>query len=204
MISDQKDNLFQLIKSLTKSEKRQFKLYVGRMGSNNDSKFLNLFNLLDTETKSDSKGIISIACSVAKQLVKCALGFLHPLVRADASRPVALREVEVLTEVRPVFFRHRFGAPLAALVRHTAVVENAIEAGAQILVAVGADITAAGLAVDCPFRTAVVAMPVHRRYPPSAWPSAGLGFALASLAWLRAWRICSAVFAPVRPCFSRR
>ena len=39
MINDQKDNLFQLIKSLSKSEKRQFKLYVGRMGSN-DSKFL--------------------------------------------------------------------------------------------------------------------------------------------------------------------
>ncbi|WP_412559514.1 hypothetical protein [Winogradskyella sp. MIT101101] len=44
---DQKDNLFSLVKSLTKSEKRQFKLYVGRLGVNADSKFLNLFNLLD-------------------------------------------------------------------------------------------------------------------------------------------------------------
>ena len=43
----QKDNLFSLVKSLTKSEKRQFKLYVGRLGVNSDSKFLNLFNLLD-------------------------------------------------------------------------------------------------------------------------------------------------------------
>ena len=43
----QKDNLFSLVKSLTKSEKRQFKLYVGRLGVNADSKFLNLFNLLD-------------------------------------------------------------------------------------------------------------------------------------------------------------
>ena len=47
MINEQKDNLFQLIKSLTKSEKRQFKLYVGRMGSNNNAKFLSLFNFLD-------------------------------------------------------------------------------------------------------------------------------------------------------------
>ncbi len=47
MTKDQKDNLFLLIKSLTKSEKRQFKLYVGRLGVNADSKFLNLFNLLD-------------------------------------------------------------------------------------------------------------------------------------------------------------
>jgi hypothetical protein len=44
---DQKDNLFLLVKSLTKSEKRQFKLYVGRLDVNSDSKFLNLFNLLD-------------------------------------------------------------------------------------------------------------------------------------------------------------
>ena len=47
MINEQKDNLFQLIKYLTKSEKRQFKLYVGRMGSNNNAKFLSLFNFLD-------------------------------------------------------------------------------------------------------------------------------------------------------------
>ena len=43
----QKDNLFQLVKSLSKSEKRQFKLYVGRLGVNTDSKFLNLFNFLE-------------------------------------------------------------------------------------------------------------------------------------------------------------
>lgn len=47
MTKSQKDNLFQLIKSLSKSEKRQFKLYVGRLGVNADSKFLNLFNFLD-------------------------------------------------------------------------------------------------------------------------------------------------------------
>ena len=38
MTNEPKDNLFVLIKSLTKSEKRQFKLYVGRMESNEDSK----------------------------------------------------------------------------------------------------------------------------------------------------------------------
>ena len=64
MINEQKDNLFQLIKSLTKSEKRQFKLYVGRMGSNNDAKFLSLFNLLDkldkySETAILKKGIVT-------------------------------------------------------------------------------------------------------------------------------------------------
>ncbi|WP_340063010.1 hypothetical protein [Ascidiimonas aurantiaca] len=47
MTNSQKDPLFILIKSLSKSEKRQFKLYVGRLGMNTDSKFLALFNLLD-------------------------------------------------------------------------------------------------------------------------------------------------------------
>jgi len=58
MTSDQKENLFVLIKSLSKSEKRQFKLYVGRMGSNLDSKFLSLFNLLDKLNVYDEKIIL--------------------------------------------------------------------------------------------------------------------------------------------------
>lgn len=43
----QKDNLFDLIKSLSKSEKRQFKLYVGRVGMNEGAKFMILFNALE-------------------------------------------------------------------------------------------------------------------------------------------------------------
>ena len=51
----QKDNLFLLVKSLTKSEKRQFKLYVGRLDVNSNSKFLNLFNLLEkTQTYNEA------------------------------------------------------------------------------------------------------------------------------------------------------
>jgi len=58
MTSQQKDNLFVLVKSLSKSEKRQFKLYVGRLGGNTDSKFLALFNLLDKLNKYDEKSIL--------------------------------------------------------------------------------------------------------------------------------------------------
>lgn len=47
MTNTQKDTLFILVKSLSKSEKRQFKLYVGRLGVNTDAKFLALFNLMD-------------------------------------------------------------------------------------------------------------------------------------------------------------
>ncbi|MFH4964508.1 hypothetical protein V8G69_05835 [Gaetbulibacter sp. M235] len=63
MTKEQKDNLFVLIKSLSKSEKRQFKLYVGRLGVNEDSKFLTLFNILEKlpfydETAILKKGIV--------------------------------------------------------------------------------------------------------------------------------------------------
>lgn len=47
MAIEQKDALFMLIKSLSKSEKRQFKLYAGRLGGNVNANFMALFNLLD-------------------------------------------------------------------------------------------------------------------------------------------------------------
>ena len=63
-----KDNLFVLIKSLTKSEKRQFKLYVGRMGSNEDSKFLSLFNVLDKMLRYQEKIILEKGIVTKQQL----------------------------------------------------------------------------------------------------------------------------------------
>ena len=68
MTSEQKDNLFVLVKSLTKSEKRHFRLYVGRMGSNEDSKFLNLFQLLDKMNRYDEKVILKKGIVTKQQL----------------------------------------------------------------------------------------------------------------------------------------
>ena len=68
MTSEQKDNLFVLGKSLTKSEKRQFRLYVGRMGSNEDSKFLNLFQSLDKMNRYDEKVILKKGIVTKQQL----------------------------------------------------------------------------------------------------------------------------------------
>ncbi|MEO2052842.1 MAG: hypothetical protein ABGX00_13875, partial [Allomuricauda sp.] len=58
MTNAHKDALFVLIKSLSKSEKRQFKLYVGRLGVNTDAKFLALFNLLDKMRTYDERQIL--------------------------------------------------------------------------------------------------------------------------------------------------
>ena len=58
MTNAHRDALFVLVKSLSKSEKRQFKLYVGRLGVNTDAKFLALFNLMDKIKKYNEKTIL--------------------------------------------------------------------------------------------------------------------------------------------------
>ncbi len=68
MTKEQKDNLFQLVKSLTKSEKRQFKLFVGRLDVNADSKFFNLFNFLDKASTYDEPAIIKTGIVKKQQL----------------------------------------------------------------------------------------------------------------------------------------
>ena len=60
----QKDFLFVLIKSLSTSEKRQFKLYVNRLGINVDAKFLLLFNELDKMNEYQEEIIIQKKISI--------------------------------------------------------------------------------------------------------------------------------------------
>ncbi|MGB1449713.1 MAG: hypothetical protein ACPG8F_07730 [Flavobacteriaceae bacterium] len=58
MTTDHKENLFVLVKSLSKSEKRQFKLYAGRVEANQNAKFLHLFNLLDKAKEYNEREIL--------------------------------------------------------------------------------------------------------------------------------------------------
>lgn len=67
-LNDHNDSLFILIKSLSKSEKRQFKLYVGRLGGNSDAKFLQLFEFLDKEKKYDEALILKSGIVTKTQL----------------------------------------------------------------------------------------------------------------------------------------
>lgn len=63
-----KDALFNLIKSLTKSEKRQFKLYANRLDGNAEAKFLMLFNLLDKMKFYDEAQLLSVDFIKRQQL----------------------------------------------------------------------------------------------------------------------------------------
>ncbi|MEY8760104.1 hypothetical protein [Chryseobacterium tongliaoense] len=64
----QKDFLFILIKSLTTSEKRQFKLFVNRLGINVDAKFLLLFSEMDKMKEYEESIILEKKISTKQQL----------------------------------------------------------------------------------------------------------------------------------------
>ena len=61
------DALFQLIHSLQKSEKRNFKLYVQRNSSNNDLKVVQLFDAIDKMSTYDESALITKTASIKKQ-----------------------------------------------------------------------------------------------------------------------------------------
>ena len=60
------DAVFQLIHSLLKSEKRNFKLYVQRNTSNNDLKIVQLFDALDKMKEYDEKELVSKTRTIKK------------------------------------------------------------------------------------------------------------------------------------------
>lgn len=66
MSSVQKDQLFTLIKSLTKAEKRNFKLYANRFDGSGDTKFIQLFDVLDKLPDYDDDLIIKRLNGVEK------------------------------------------------------------------------------------------------------------------------------------------
>jgi hypothetical protein len=61
------DALFQLIKSLSKAEKRNFKLFVGRNSSAGDLKIAQLFDLLDKMTDYDDALVLRKGSSIKKE-----------------------------------------------------------------------------------------------------------------------------------------
>ena len=75
MTNAHKDALFVLVKSLSKSEKRQFKLYVGRLGVNTDAKFIALFNLMDKMKDYNEKTILASGIVTKSQLSTKSLEF---------------------------------------------------------------------------------------------------------------------------------
>lgn len=93
------DSLFQLIHSLQKSEKRNFKLYVKRNSSNNDLKVVQLFDAIDKMSAYDENVLIAKTSSIKRQqlpnikahLYKQILGSLR-LLESNANLDLQLHE----------------------------------------------------------------------------------------------------------------
>lgn len=67
MFSTSRDQLFTLVKSLSKAEKRNFKLYANRFQSGQDSKFIQLFDVLDRLPEYDDEQILRRLPDVKKR-----------------------------------------------------------------------------------------------------------------------------------------
>ena len=71
------DELFQLIKSLNKSEKRIFKLHVKRISGNEDLKILALFDALDSMAEYDEEKLLRKNASIQKQQLSNMKAYLY-------------------------------------------------------------------------------------------------------------------------------
>lgn len=67
MSTSPKDQLFFLIQSLSKAEKRHFKLYAKRTQSGNDGKFIQLFDALDRAEEYDEAAVLNRLPTVKKR-----------------------------------------------------------------------------------------------------------------------------------------
>lgn len=64
--SEKREPVFDLIKSMTKAEKRSFKLYATRLAGNQEAKFLSLFDYLDSIDEYDEAKVLQ-KCPVKKE-----------------------------------------------------------------------------------------------------------------------------------------
>src|ERR1700742_4620041 len=71
------DTLFQLIKSLEKSEKRNFKLYITRNSASEDLKSIQLFDALDKMEEYDEAQLLSKSKSLKKAQLSNAKAHLY-------------------------------------------------------------------------------------------------------------------------------
>jgi hypothetical protein len=77
------DTLFQLVKSLEKSEKRNFKLYVNRNSGTEDLKVVQLFDALDKMNEYDEESLLARNKGLKKQQLSNIKAHLYRLILAS-------------------------------------------------------------------------------------------------------------------------
>ena len=89
------DALFQLIKSLEKSEKRNFKLYVKRNSGGEDLKIVLLFDALDKMDEYDEEGLLRKNKTISNQQFNIG-GTLIPLSKISDDLSLIRTDIPVI------------------------------------------------------------------------------------------------------------
>lgn len=123
------DSLFQLIHSLQKSEKRNFKLYVQRNSSSPDLKIVQLFDAFDKMKEYDEKELISKTVSIKKEQLSNMKAHLYRQILAslrvlESNENIDIQMHEQLDYARILYNKGLYLQSLKILDR---VKENAIE-----------------------------------------------------------------------------
>lgn len=95
---NKQEPVFELIRSMSKAEKRNFKLYATRLAGNQEAKFLTLFDCLDSLDEYDEKRILQ-RCPIKKEQLPNMKAHLYKqilvsirLLDVQRTVPMQLRE----------------------------------------------------------------------------------------------------------------
>ncbi|HMJ48135.1 MAG TPA: hypothetical protein VK498_12450 [Ferruginibacter sp.] len=133
------DTLFQLIHSLQKQEKRNFKLYVKRSSPNEDMKMIQLFDALDAMNEYDEEVLLKKAASVKKQQLSNTKAHLYKQVLASLrlleNKSIDIQLHEQLDNARILYNKGLYLQSLKVLdkIKETAKANNQISLLVQVL-----------------------------------------------------------------------
>ena len=133
------DALFQLIHSLQKQEKRNFKLYVKRNSSNEDMKIIQLFDALDAMSEYDEDVLLRKATSLKKQQLSNTKAHLYKQVLASLrlleNKIIDIQLHEQLDYARILYNKGLYLQSLKVLdkIKETAKANNQISLLVQVL-----------------------------------------------------------------------
>jgi hypothetical protein len=135
------DSLFQLIHSLQKSEKRNFKLYVQRNSSNNDLKVVQLFDAIDKMSVYDESTLISKTSSIKKQQLPNIKAHLYRQILSslrllESSENIDIQLHEQLDFARILYNKGLYHQSLRVLdkIKETASANNQVNFQIEVLI----------------------------------------------------------------------
>ena len=107
MPSRSADTLIQLIRSLQKGEKRNFKLFIQRNSSNEDLKILQLFDVLDKMTEYDEAAVLNKIKSIMKEQLANRKAHLYKQILASLRLLETTENIDLQLQEQLAYARDR-------------------------------------------------------------------------------------------------